>query len=297
MNKNVIIVLVGGFVVAVLVAVLVQASLSGKKTNNVVTKEAPTVQILVADHSLPIGHTLGEDDMKWRKWPQDAVFEGAIVRKGDQKPEEAIDGSLLRDIAEGEPIMESALIGDGRGNFLASSLGPGMRAVTINVNPASAVAGFVNGGDYVDVILTYKVKIKYDGEDRPDIDDMVELAVDSKAAETILQNIHVLAVDQDLRRNDEKKRVGKTVTLEVNAHDAEVLILAQEMGDLSLTLRKTGDEAMIAKREGTLTDEKIISVTDEVFEEIRRMENSSGYNGSFVRIYSGDRVENIPLGK
>lgn len=45
MNKNVLIVLGGGFLIAILVAVLVQASLGGKKTEGA---EGSQIQILVA---------------------------------------------------------------------------------------------------------------------------------------------------------------------------------------------------------------------------------------------------------
>ena len=61
MNKNVMIVLAGGFVVAILVAVLVQASLGGKKTDD----SAPKTQVLVAAKDLSLGTELDAASMKW----------------------------------------------------------------------------------------------------------------------------------------------------------------------------------------------------------------------------------------
>ncbi len=61
-------------------------------------------------------------------------------------------------------------------------------------------------------------------------------------AETILQNIRVLAIGQNVQeRNGEKVVVGETATLELDPRQSELISLAQRTGELSLVLRSLAD--------------------------------------------------------
>jgi pilus assembly protein CpaB len=294
MNKNVLIVLGGAVLVAVLVAFLVQISLGGKKA-------APEdkVMVLVASKNLGIGTELKDDSVRWQEWPKSSVFPGAIIRTEKDKDKEAgemLKGRLARDIASGEPVMKNALLGEAKGNFVAASLEPGMRAVAIEVSASSMVGGFIGPGDYVDVILTYKSQINTDSDESPQIKNMVEMSLQKMATETILQNVKILAVDQTAKRpeEEEKIKVGKTATLAVSAHDAEKLALAQDMGTLTLALRSVGDNTIVQKEWLTTSDARLISVDDEIFTEYRRMQNGAGINSNIVRIYNGPALHNAP---
>lgn len=294
MNKNVLIVLGGAVAVSLLVAVLVQVSLGGKK-------EAPTIQeakveILVASRDLGIGRELQSDDVRWQDWPKASVFPGAIIRAEGQKADEVLEGRLARNISEGEPLMGNAILGQSRGNFVAASLEPGMRAVAIEVSASSMVGGFIGPGDHVDIILTYKESIKTDDED-PRVQSMIELNLDKMATETILQRIKVLAVDQVAERlpeEEEKIKVGKTVTLAVGAQDAEKLFLASQLGELTLALRGVGDDVFVEKSWPTISDARLTHVADEIFTEYEKMKKDTGANPNIVRIYSGDAVQVVP---
>ncbi len=291
MNKNVLIVLGGAVLVAVLVAYLVQISLGGKKTT-----QEPKVQVLVASKNLGIGTELKGDSVKWQEWPKASVFPGAVIREGDKSAGDALKGRLARDIASGEPVMKSALLGESKGNFVAASLEPGMRAVAIEVSASSMVGGFLGPGDFVDVMLTYKSSIKLEEKELPVIKNMVALNLNKLATETVLQNIKVLAVDQTAKRpeDSEKIKVGKTVTLSVTAHDAERLALAGEMGTLTLALRAVGDDAKVVKNWETTSDARMINVDNEIFTEADRMEKDAGINPNIVRIYNGPAIEQVP---
>ncbi len=294
MNRNVMIVLAGGFLIAVLVALLVQASLSGGKEEPVVLKEEPKVQIIVASKNLKIGAELSDENMKWQEWPKNAVFPGAVLRKGDKKPSETLDGRLLRDIKEGEPVVKSALVPETQGNFLAASLGEGMRAFAISVNASSMVGGFVGPGDYVDILMTYKQTIRYNGPENVEITNMIEKNINKLATETILENVKVMAVDQTASRSDddEKIKVGKTVTLEVDYKGVEVLALASKMGELSLSLRRLGDDGILTERPPVTTDARVTNISDEVYDEMTKI---TGQAAKIVRIYRGDVVEDISV--
>ncbi len=294
MNKNVLIVLGGAIVVAVLVAVLVQVSLGGKTQEQPVIEEAK-IEILVATKNLGIGREISDGDLRWQEWPKSSVFPGAITREEKQNAADAVTGRLARDIAKGEPVIKSAILGQTRGNFVAASLEPGMRAVAIGVSASSMVGGFIGPGDFVDVILTYKETIRAEDDD-PRVQSMIELNLDKMATETILQNIKILAVDQMAQRpeEDEKIKVGKTVTLAVSAENAERLSLASELGDITLALRGVGDDVVVEKKWPTISDARLTNINNEIFDEYERMKKDSGIRPNIVRIYNGPQVQAVP---
>ena len=149
MNKRMVITLGAGLVVTMVLAIVAQALLSPKKE---AVAEAPQVtQILVASQDIPVGTELSNYHMQWIEWPETALFPSAIKRQDEQEANDAISGILVRRIEKGEPIVESALVSEGKGNFLAASLGTGMRAMAIRVSAESSVGGFVTPGDKVDV--------------------------------------------------------------------------------------------------------------------------------------------------
>ena len=104
---------------------------------------------------------------------------------------------MLTAIEANEPILASKITGAGQRATLSAVLQDGMKAVTIRVNDVEGVAGFVLPGDRVDVVLTRQQ------------DKLVA------AADVVLQNVRVLAVDQVADERAEKPSIAKAVTLEV----------------------------------------------------------------------------------
>ncbi len=290
MNRNVIIVLGGALGVALVVALLVQVSLGGKKQ----TVSKSQVEILVAVKDMAAGQTLKEGDVRWQEWPQSSVFAGTFVRDKKQEAGKAVSGRLARSVAKGEPLVKSALMGESKGNFVAGSLEPGMRAVAIDVKASAMVGGFIGPGDRVDVILTYKTTFAPDDDD-PGVKNMVERTIQRMATETILQNLKVLAVDQMAKApEDNKVKVGKTVTLAMTAEDSEKIALAGSMGDLTLALRGVGDDKLVIKDWKTASDARLVTIDDDIFTEYKKMRKGAGVRSDSVRIYSGTSVELVP---
>ena len=50
-----------------------------------VIEKMPTVEILVAKTSMPVGARLNEEALEWKQWPEDAMVEG-LIRK-DERPD------------------------------------------------------------------------------------------------------------------------------------------------------------------------------------------------------------------
>lgn len=283
MNRNVLIVLAGGFMIAIVVAIVTQSMLGGRKESGVPAIEK--AYVLVAEKTLRAGNEIEKGSASWQAWPRDLLFSGAIVReKEDQSPQEASKGRLRRDVEKGEPIVKSLLVTAEKGNFLAASLSEGKRAVAISVSAQSMVGGFVSPGDRVDVILTYRVRLE--NSENPEI----QSTVNKHVSETILENVRVLATDQEARRDSEKIKVARTVTLEVDGTGAETLSLASAMGDLSLALRGLGDEKVSGPGKPLVTDVKISAILGK----LAHMKKT-GEHGPVVRVYSGDLVQNLAV--
>lgn len=278
MNKNVLIVLAGGFLIALLVAIIVQASFGSKGDG--------TLEVLVASKALTTGAIVNDDNFKWQSWPKDSVFPGAIVRENNQKVADAAKGRLRRDMNASEPLTQVALTASGKGNVLAASMDPGMRAVAIKVSAESMVGGFISPGDRVDVIVTFQVRLS--GPES----EAAESKVNRHASETVLENVRVLAIDQMSKKEDDKAKVGRTVTLEVSTKGAEKLSLASEMGELSLALRALGDETVTSARQRESTTDVELST---VLQDISEIKKNSSANAGIVRVYSGDTVENMSV--
>jgi pilus assembly protein CpaB len=190
-----------------------------------------TVEILVAKSDLPRGQTLSPADVNWQAWPASTAA-GNFIRKSDRpKALENLTGMIVRaPFVAGEPIREVKLVDSKGSGFMAAILPSGMRAVATQITPESGVGGFILPNDRVDVIMTPRNR---DG-DRP--------------SETILRNIRVLAIDQNVEeKNGQKVVVGKTATLELTPGQAETLALSHQVGILSLSLRSIADGTLEEK--------------------------------------------------
>lgn len=179
-------------------------------------------QVMVAKASLPSGHILRPDDVRWQNWPDDGVGENYLTNKNGQSLDAFAGAVVRRGIATGTPLTSEQVVKPGDRGFLAAVLTPGMRAVSVPISATSGISGFVFPGDRVDLILTHEVA-------RP--------AGPHRASETVLVNVRVLAVDQRMDNQQNKPALGKTATLELTPRQVEQIAVAQRMGALSLSLR------------------------------------------------------------
>lgn len=233
--KNLILILVA-LVGVVGVVLFTRSYLSGIENRSVqvqpTVQQIATTKILVAKRQLPVGTILNQDHVTWQTWPENALNEAYFSNQREDM--NTIGGRVVRTpLSTGEPMTRSALVAQGERGFLAAVLTPGMRAVSVKLSAVAGIGGFVFPGDRVDVILTHTIEVsrreKY------------------QAAETIFQNVRVLAVDQRSVQGD-KVQVAKTATIEVTPKMAEKVAMLSRIGDLSLSLR-----SLAANGEGTLS--------------------------------------------
>ncbi len=207
-------------------------SMLGLSTQEARSKENPLPQILVTRHDIPAGSFVRADDqLEWIAWPSDNLSDAYIMP--DRGSIEEFDGAVSRqDISAGEPIIRKRLVKPGEGGFMSAVLNPKMRAVSISVNLTSGNAGFIFPGDRVDLLLTHTVP-NDDGSE-------------GFAAETIIENVRVLAMDQRYNANSNVTpstlaSPARSATLEVSPRHAEMIHVAKELGKLSLSLRSIAE--------------------------------------------------------
>lgn len=196
----------------------------------------PAKDVLVAAHNLPAGTILKADDLSLQRWPEEALNPNFMVKdKGADPQKDAVGRVVLRGFEGGEAIVAARLLKPGEAGFLAAALKPGMRAVSMKIDPVTGAAGLIVPGDRVDILLSEHYSIEYasaggesSGGMRPK-----EKNVDS----VMLYDVRVLAIDQQVQDIDSKPKLGTTATVEVDLEQAQKLALAARMGILSLALR------------------------------------------------------------
>ena len=239
MRKNTI-VMVGIAVVFGLLAVFVaqgwlnyQAELS-RKVAAPKAKAVATRTIVIAAGPLRFGTHVAADNLREVTWPDEALPAGtfgsiAEVMSGGKR-------IVLASIEKNEPILRSKITGPGQKATLSAVIQDGMRAVTVRVNDVEGVGGFVLPGDHVDVLLTRQQERTNGMND------------------VVIQNARVLAVDQLADDAADRPTVVKAVTVEVDTVGAQKIALAASLGNLSLMLRRAGEQVMDATRRITTSD-------------------------------------------
>ncbi len=189
-----------------------------------------TEQVLVASADIAMGGEISSQ-VSWADWPIGAIQEGFIKKSVEPAALEEIIGTLVRSpILTGEPIRRAKLVGAGQ-SFMSSILPSGKRAVATQVAADTSAGGFVLPNDYVDLIMTRRIVATAEAPER-------------FTTETVLKNIRVLAIDQNIQEDEEGRRVkvGETATLELTPEQAELLTVVQQMADrLTLALRSVAD--------------------------------------------------------
>ena len=212
-----------------------------------------TVDVLVAAADIPMGQSVKNGDLRWLAWPADSAPNAVIKRtEFPNGLEETVNSIARSSFLGGEPIRREKLIkADGSG-FMSAILPAGMRAVAISIDTrgATSAGGFILPNDRVDILRTYR-------------DDESSRAggVDVHMSETILTNIRVLAIGQNVQeRNGEKVVTGETATLELTPAQAELITLAQKVGQLSLVLRSLADANQVQEAARTERPDNALTI-------------------------------------
>lgn len=178
--------------------------------------------VVVATRSLPPGVRLAASDVRLAAWPTSSPVSGSF-----SKVDAVVNRALLASVVENEPLVQGKVARLEAGGGLPPSIPPGMRAMSVKVNEVIGVAGFIDPGTRVDLVVTIRKK-------------------DDTTARTAVSNVQVLSAGT--RSEQEKAKTGNAassaaavVTLLVTPQDAERIALAQAEGQIMLVLRNPMD--------------------------------------------------------
>ncbi len=222
----------------IVLGIAATAALTAAWMANAIISRPPEVQevertvgatdVLVAAKDIGLGDSVRADNFKWQQWPVEGVTPGLITKESQPDAPSKLSGAVARaPFISGEPIKDQKLIKISEGGVMAAILPRGMRAVSTPIREETAAGGFILPNDRVDVILSHKQQVGRKAQ---------------SVSEAVLRNVRVLAIGQALENDDGEKAVsGKTATLELTPRQAEVLTLAQSIGEISLSLRSLAD--------------------------------------------------------
>jgi pilus assembly protein CpaB len=196
-----------------------------------------TAPVVVASTALNFGEQISGKHLSIVEWPASSV-----PKNGFSKMDELLKGDrpriALQRIEPNEALLKGKVSGFGGRPTLSAALEDNQRAVTIRVDDVTGVAGFLLPGDRVDVILTRQLGR---GTGNP-------------SNRILLQDIRVLGVGQISSEQRDKPVVVRAVTVEASPKQSQKLVLAQQVGRLSLVLRPSADRSISSTQSVGVSD-------------------------------------------
>jgi pilus assembly protein CpaB len=187
--------------------------------------KAKTTIVVVAKIALDPTKLLSAEELKTEVWHQEKPPPGSF-----NNLEQVVGRVTATSIPPGDLITENKLAPKGTTLGITALLSPNQRAMTVKVDEASGVAGFLAPGNRVDVVVVVD-KGKYNKD---------------PLAKLIFQNLKVLGTGQKLENSPgDKPQIVPTVTLEVTPDEGERLALAAQEGRISLVVRGQGDQQLV----------------------------------------------------
>jgi pilus assembly protein CpaB len=228
--------LVLAIVLGVVAAKVARDVMLKNKGNTVAS--AKFTKVVVAKGDVSPGRALTADDLVLGQVDKDNVPASSFTTV-----EEVVGRVSETTMVKGVPVVEAMLAPTGTGSGLQALVPPGMRAVTIEVNEFSGVAGLLSPGCRVDVIATIN-----------------EGNSENRVAKTIVQNVKVTAVGQKTTASGNEPpppgELAKSVTMLVPLEDAEAIELACSTGRPRLVLRGGRDNEVVPTQGVSLSELK-----------------------------------------
>jgi pilus assembly protein CpaB len=202
-----------------------------QKRQNGFSSELKRPQMVVAKRSVEAGTALTEEDLALGDTSSDAIPEIAFT-----SVDQLLGRVTVVPLLQGQAITSTLLAPRGMGPGLQAAVPLGMRAVTIEVNEMTGVAGYLVPGCHVDVVQTLK-------DERTGF----------PTARTLAQNVKITAVG--MRHNPQDgDGGGRSITLLVTPSQAELMELCSTIGRPRFTLRNGNDLAAVEPKGITLAE-------------------------------------------
>lgn len=192
------------------------------------------VQVVVPKRNLLKGEVVTSSVLSVRDFPKKYVDINAI---NNSNYKIALGQRVSFDAEQGKPLLWAHLEGGLTPTF-SGNIENGLRALTIPVDEVNSISGFLQPKDNVDLLLTFK-----DGRKQITL--------------PFMQNLYVMATGVKTVPDKTGRSSGSrysTITVQVTPDEAKKLILAQDVGKVTATLRNPDDAVN--------GSDKIITVSD-----------------------------------
>lgn len=199
--------------------------------------DGPSVEVVVASAAVSPGETISLDNMAIAEVPQKYLPQDAIP---PSEFELYAEKTILVPLDPGRPLLRSYISGLSHQSSFSAQLKEGWRAMTLPVDELSAVAGMLEAGDFVDLVIS--------GEKENN-----EAEKKDYVLRRLMEKVEVLATGT-MTRVDAKyaKANGAypdepffgTITVAVPAYLVTEILLARENDTLNILLRHPKDESV-----------------------------------------------------
>ncbi|MFA0054824.1 Flp pilus assembly protein CpaB [Vibrio echinoideorum] len=221
-------------------SVLLLSQTNNESASTSVPAAEQTIKVLVPTRTIEIGQTYTPNSFRWKEVPQQEL-ENYIdhVTPEDISADHTMSG-LARTKLVKDSILSKADITEPEGGYsLSLKLQPGYRAISVPVDQVTSNSGFIEPGDRVDILLLGS----QDGE-------LLRYGNSSQGlyVTTIVHDARVLAFNnKQTAESYQKARESNgfengipddsSVSLEVTSEQANQVVLAKQLGKLTLVLR------------------------------------------------------------
>lgn len=233
--------LVVALVLGLLAGVIAYSAIKKKEAD--VRRGWNLVPVVVAAQDIPDGTIISFEMISQRSVPEQFVTSSVV------KPDSAsyvVNQKVLVPLQAGDPLLWSQFETTKAAERLSTKVQKKGRAITIEANLKASVGGWVRPNDHVDIIGTFR-----------------DPQSDENVAVTLLQNVIVLATGKitgttNVNLIPEGEREYSNVSLLILPEEAEILVLAQDLGQLTMSLRNEDDVDIIEDR-GRATISSLLS--------------------------------------
>lgn len=202
-------------------------------------KIVETVSVVVAKNNIHPNTRIQESMLQMKELPESMVPEGAI-KSFDEVKNVQVHVSIFA----GDILTVQKVTAEGDDEGFTASIPKNCRAVSINVNDVTGVAGFAKPGDHVDLLFVEKGKY-------------------SAVAELLLQNVLLLSINQSTTSSAPKGETGipseaisnpTIATLALPPEDIPLLISSTKIGEIYLSLRPSKPQNNYVGEMGHITE-------------------------------------------
>ena len=204
-----------------------------QKQKNDVRKGWNLVPVVVSAVDISEGTVVTMEMISQRSIPEQFVTSSVV------KPDSAsyiVNQKVLVALQAGDPLLWSQFETTKAAERLSTKVQKKARAITIEAKSTTAVGGWVRPNDHVDIIGSFK-----------------DPQTNQPVAVTLMQNVMVLATGKltgttNINLVPQNERTYGNVSLMLLPEEAEMLVLAQQLGGLTFTLRNEDDLDVMEER-------------------------------------------------